>query len=155
MKRKVKLTITESRCRSGFHRKGEEYIKLTLIMDEISKKVDLRGKNTAILDGILNDFDSFKYYCLRLLSMTDEHFCSCMELPPPINDESEGIGSSSQLPYIPESVDIISQSPKNSSIRLPFLSANRYETDKYMQGSESGKSSDSSPNSSSLASSDR
>ena len=26
MKRKVKITITESRCRSGFHRKGEEYI---------------------------------------------------------------------------------------------------------------------------------
>ena len=26
MGRKVKLTITESRCRSGFHRKGEEYI---------------------------------------------------------------------------------------------------------------------------------
>ena len=26
MKRKVKLTITESRCRSGFHRKGDEFI---------------------------------------------------------------------------------------------------------------------------------
>ena len=26
MGRKVKLTIIESRCRSGFHRKGEEYI---------------------------------------------------------------------------------------------------------------------------------
>lgn len=26
MGRKVKLTIKESRCRSGFHRQGEEYI---------------------------------------------------------------------------------------------------------------------------------
>ena len=26
MGRKVKLTITESRCRSEFHKKGEEYI---------------------------------------------------------------------------------------------------------------------------------
>ena len=26
MGRKVKLTITESRCRSGFHKKGQEFI---------------------------------------------------------------------------------------------------------------------------------
>ena len=26
MGRKIKLTITESRCRSGFHKKGDEFI---------------------------------------------------------------------------------------------------------------------------------
>ena len=26
MKRKVRITITESRCRSGFHKKGDEFI---------------------------------------------------------------------------------------------------------------------------------
>ncbi len=68
MGRKVKLTITESKCRSGFHRKGDEFI-----IDEDRTIcppmcVEIQGKYAKKIES------NFETPCIRALFSKNVYF---------------------------------------------------------------------------------
>lgn len=131
-------------------RKGEEYIKLTLIMDEIyEEEIDLSIKPETILSERLGNLKLLKGYCLQVYDSTYGFGRSQCFLPEV--DKSESLDSLSGETISSKSMENL---PK---VRMPYFpdcrASSIYEED--MRESESGKSSDASPNSSSLASSDR
>lgn len=132
-----------------FEVKGKKYIKLTLIMDEIyEEEIDLSIKPETILSERLGNLKLLKGYCLQVYDSTYGFGRSQCFLPEV--DKSESLDSLSGKTISSKSMENLSK------VRMPYFLPSRESTiQEDMRGSESGTSSDASPNSSSLASSDR